>query len=46
MCIAQTSFVTFGLFGYATARQIQWQNSQPNDGGHLVVEVEEEVMSM
>jgi len=23
--------------------QIQWENSQPNDGGHLVVEVEVEV---
>ena len=39
-CIAQTSFVTFGLFEYASAHQIQWHNSQPNDGGHLVVEVE------
>ena len=39
-CIAQTSFVTFGLFEYASAHQIQWQDSQPNDGGHLVVEVE------
>ena len=32
--------VTFGLFEYASAHQIQWQDSQPNDGGHLVVEVE------
>ena len=41
MGIAQTSFVTFWLFEYASAHQIQWQDSQPNDGGHLVVEVEE-----
>ena len=38
--IAQTSFATFGLFQYARAHQIQWQNSQPNDSGHIVVEVE------
>jgi len=43
-CIAQTSFVTFSLFKYARAHQIQLQNSQPNEGGHIVVEVEEVVV--
>ena len=45
-CIAQTSFVTFGLCEYASAHQIQWQDSQPNDSGHLVVEVEVEVLKL
>ena len=36
-----TNFICyFGLFEYASAHRIQWQDSQPNDSGHLVVEVE------